>query len=239
MHGVTSKPDADHGTAVTERDQTQVEERAGSLESKPDLEGDPTASASQGQEEEELRASRPTSGDATGSLEGQGTPFTKAEVGDGNIASHGSVVAISGTSDTTKVVQEVRGPAELKESSPNRSEVSQVEQDVTHKKSLDSEQMTQTDRKQQVVEVKVVEEKEKILSESSQGSGCDSAATHFSDNGTNKDAASSPKEPQRKSQETQHDLPGSVPREEDIKTTVVSFFASFKFNIEVTPDPKH
>lgn len=239
MHGVTFKPDADHGTAITERKQTPVEERAGPSERNQHLEGDPTASTFQGQEEEEPKASGPTSGDETGSLEGQETRFTKAELGDGNIASGGSVVAIP--SDTTQVdnlVQEVRGPAELEESSPNPSEMLQVEQDVTHKKSLDSEQVTQTERKQQVVEVKVVEVKEKILSESRQGSGCDSAATHSSDNGTNKDTASSPKEPQRKSQET-HDLPGSVPREEDNKTTVVSFFAFFKFNVEVKPDPKH
>lgn len=229
MHGVTFKPDANHGTAVTERNQTPVEERAEPLESNQHLEGDPTASTSQGQEEEEPRASGPTSGDETGSLEGQGTPVTKAELGDGNIASGGSVVAISRTSDTTKVdnlVQEVRGPAELEENSPNPSEVSQIEKDVTHKKSQDSEQMTQTDRKQQVVEVQVVEEKEKILSESRQGSGCDSAGTHSSDNGSNKDTASSPKEPQRKSQET-HDVPGSASREEDNKTTLVSFFCLF------------
>ena len=225
MHEVTFKPDADHGTAVTERNQTPVEERAGPSESNQHLEGDPTASTSQGQEEEEPIASGPTSGDETGLLEGQGTRFTKAELGDGNIASGGSVVAISRTSDTTKVVQEVRGPAELEESSPNPAEVSQMEQDVTHKKCPDGQQMTQTDQRQQVVEVKVVEEEEKILSESRQGSGCELAATRSSDNGTTKDTPSSPKEPEQKLQET-HDLPGSASREEDNKTTVVSFFSS-------------
>ena len=224
MHEVTFKPDADHGTAITERDQTPVEERAGPLESNQHLEGDPTASTSQCQEEEKPSASGPTSGDETGSLERQGTPVTKAELGNGNIESDGSVVAISRTSDTTKVdtlVQKVKGPAELEESSPNPSE---VEQDVTQEKSVHSEQMTQTDRRQQVVEVKVVEEKEKILSESRQGSGCDSAATHSSDSGTSKDTASSLKESEQKLPET-HDLPGSASRKEDNKTNVVSFFA--------------
>ena len=224
MHGVTLKPDADHGTAVTERDQTPVEEGAGPLESNEHLEGDPTASTSQGQEEEEPRASGPTSGDETGSLEGQGMRLTKAELGSSGIASGGSVVAISRTSDTTKVdnlVQKVRGPVELEESNPNPSE---VEQDVTQEKSVDSEQMTPTDQRQRVV----VDEKEKILSESRQGSGCDSAATHSSDNGTTKDTASSLKESKQKLQET-HDLPGSASREEDNKTNVVSFFAFSKY----------
>ena len=230
MHSVTFKPDADTGTAITERDQTPVEERAGPLVSNQHLEGDPTASTSQGQEEEEPSASGPSSGDETGSLEGQRTPVTKAELGD--------VMAISRTSDTTKVVQEVRGPAELEESSPNPCEVSQMEQDATHKKSLHSQQVTQTDQRQQVVEVKVVEGKEKILNESRQGSGCDSAATHSSDNGTSKNTASSPKESEQKLQET-HDLPGSASRKEDNKTTLVSFLPFFKFNIQVELEPKH
>ena len=220
---------ANHGTAVTERDQTPIGNRAAPLESNQHLEGSPTATSSQGQEEEKPNASESTSGDETGSFEGQGSRFAKAELGDGNNASDGSVVATSSTSDTSKVQnldQEVRGPAELEVSSPNPAEVSQVEQDVTHNKSLDSQQITPIDRRQQVVEIKVVEEKEKIVTESRQGSGCDSATTHSSDNGTTKDTASSPKEPQQNPQKAP-DLPGSAPHEEDNKTTVVSFIPAF------------
>ena len=225
---------ANHGT---ERDQTPIEKRASPLESNQRLEGNPSTTSSQGQEKEKPNASGPTSGGETGSFEGQGSRFAKAELGDGAKASDDSVVATLSTSDTSKVEnldQEVRGPAVLEGSSPNPSEVSQVKQDKTQKKSLDSgQQITPTDQRQQVVEVKVVEEKENIVSESRQGSGCDSVTTHSSDNGTAIDTASSLKEPQQKPQEVP-DYPGLASHEEDNKTTVVSFIPAFSFDARRT-----
>lgn len=174
-------------------------------------------------------ASAITSGDQTGLFEGQGTPFTEGEQGDGNKASDLSVATASSTAgDTNKVEdldQEVRSPAVLEESSSNPSEISQtvkMEQDPTNKKPLDSRQKTPTDRQQQVDKVKVVEDY--ILTESVQGSLCDSAATHSRDDGT----TSPPKELKQKSQKG-HDLPDSASSKEDNKTSHVSILSFYFF----------
>ena len=110
-------------------------------------------------------------------------------------------MATSSTSDTSKVQnldQEVRGPAELEVSSPNPAEVLQVEQDVTHNKSLDNQQITPIDRRQQAAEIKVVEEKEKIVTESRQSSpGAIQQPLILLKTEQLKDTASSPKEPQQ------------------------------------------
>lgn len=167
------------------------------------------------QEEPNTRSG--TSRDQADALEGQVAPNTEEGHGDGDGASDSTVVTSSGTAKVEGSCQEVRGPAVLKESDPNTSEMQCtdiMQTDSTLKKSLDSKQETPDDQQQQ--------EDENVVVECRQGSSCDSAATDTLSGGATVDTNSSSNEPQQKQQETPGPQ-GVVSNEEDKRTAKVSY----------------